>query len=66
MVGGDGRRRVRAFEETGDSFDPEDGPKPEEAHLLGRQLRDPLEAYVAFRGRAPEIGGLLKKRGLDG
>ena len=25
---------------------------------------DPMEAYVAFRGRAPEIGPLLRRRGL--
>jgi peptidyl-dipeptidase Dcp len=27
-------------------------------------LRDPREAYTAFRGRMPSIEPLLKKRGL--
>jgi len=28
-------------------------------------LRDPAEAYIAFRGRLPAVDALLKKRGLD-
>ena len=29
-------------------------------------LRDEAEAYKAFRGRMPDVEGLLKKRGLAG
>jgi peptidyl-dipeptidase Dcp len=28
-------------------------------------LRDPGEAYKAFRGRLPTVEALLKKRGID-
>ncbi|MGU9980043.1 M3 family metallopeptidase [Phreatobacter sp. HK31-P] len=53
-----------AFEETGDPFDPK------LAERLGRYIyaagnsRDPMEAYVAFRGREPDPQALLVKRGL--
>ncbi len=53
-----------AFEETGDPFDPK------LAERLGRYVyaagnsRDPMEAYVAFRGREPDPEALLVKRGL--
>lgn len=53
-----------AFTETGNIFDKKTATKLK-AHIYsagGRQ--DALEAYVAFRGRAPEIDGLLRKRGL--
>jgi len=53
-----------AFEEAGDPFDPK------LAERLGRYVyaagnsRDPMEAYVAFRGREPDPQALLVKRGL--
>ena len=53
-----------AFEETGDVFDPETAGKLKEFIYSAGNRRDPHEAYVAFRGRAPKIEGLLKKRGL--
>ncbi len=35
-------------------------------HILERGgTRDPMEMYVNFRGREPEIGPLLRQRGLD-
>jgi peptidyl-dipeptidase Dcp len=55
-----------AFEETGDAFHPETAKRLKTYIYSGGNQRDPLEAYVAFRGRAPEIAGMLKKRGLDG
>jgi peptidyl-dipeptidase Dcp len=53
-----------AFEETGDVFNPA------LAHRLAAEIyaaggrKDPEDAYVAFRGRKPEITALLRKRGF--
>jgi peptidyl-dipeptidase Dcp len=55
-----------AFQETGDAFYAATAKKLHKYIYSGGNQRDPLEAYVAFRGRPPEIAGLLKKRGLDG
>jgi peptidyl-dipeptidase Dcp len=55
-----------AFEETGNAFDAATAKKLHKFIYSGGNQRDPLEAYVAFRGRPPEISGLLKKRGLAG
>jgi peptidyl-dipeptidase Dcp len=55
-----------AFEETGNAFDATTAKRLHKYIYSGGNGRDPLEAYVAFRGRAPEIAGLLKKRGLAG
>jgi peptidyl-dipeptidase Dcp len=55
-----------AFQETGNPFDGATAKKLHKYIYSGGNQRDPLEAYVAFRGRPPEIAGLLKKRGLDG
>ncbi len=55
-----------AFEEAGDAFHPATAKRLKKYIYSGGNARDPLEAYVAFRGRAPEIAGMLKKRGLDG
>ena len=54
----------QAFEETGNAFDKATAKKLHKYIYSGGNQRDPLEAYVAFRGRPPEIKGLLKKRGL--
>ena len=53
-----------AFEETGDVFDPATAAKLKEFIYSAGNLRDPHEAYVAFRGRPPSVEGLLKKRGF--
>ena len=53
-----------AFEETGDVFDCATARKLKKHIYAAGNTRDPLEAYVAFRGRPPEVKGLLKKRGL--
>lgn len=54
-----------AFEESGDVFDKETAHKLKTFVYQAGNSRDPEEAYVAFRGRAPNIDALLKKRGLD-
>ncbi|KAB2944205.1 MAG: M3 family metallopeptidase [Hyphomicrobium sp.] len=55
-----------AFEEAGDAFHAATAKKLHKHIYSVGNARDPLEAYVAFRGRPPEIKGLLKKRGLAG
>ncbi len=53
-----------AFEEAGNVFDPKVARKLKEFIYSAGNLRDPHNAYVAFRGRPPAVEGLLKKRGL--
>jgi peptidyl-dipeptidase Dcp len=53
-----------AFEETGDVFDAETAKRLREFIYGAGNLRDPAEAYKAFRGRLPAVDALLKKRGL--
>jgi peptidyl-dipeptidase Dcp len=53
-----------AFEETGDIFDPALAAKLLEFVFSAGNLRDPETAYEKFRGRAPEPGALMRKRGL--
>jgi peptidyl-dipeptidase Dcp len=53
-----------AFVEAGDVFDKKTAARLK-AHIYSAgNKQDALDAYVAFRGRPPEIDGLLKKRGL--
>ena len=53
-----------AFEEAGNIFSQKVAKKLREHIYAAGNLRDPAEAYIAFRGRAPEVEGLLKKRGF--
>jgi peptidyl-dipeptidase Dcp len=54
----------RAFEETGDPFDPATAARLE-AHVLAAGGREePEAAYTAFRGRLPGVEALLEGRGL--
>ena len=55
----------QAFEETGDAFDAETARRLRDYIYSAGNLRDPAEAYQAFRGRLPTVDALLKKRGLD-
>jgi peptidyl-dipeptidase Dcp len=52
-----------AFEEAGDVFEPEIA-KRLRTILSAGDTRDPMELYIAFRGRAPSTGPLLNSRGL--
>lgn len=54
-----------AFKEAGDIFDRATAARLKEHIYTAGNRRDPEEAYVAFRGRGPEIDALLKGRGLD-
>ncbi len=53
-----------AFLETG-LFDEETAQSFRKNILEKGGTRDPMEMYVDFRGREPEIGPLLRQRGLD-
>ena len=53
-----------AFEETGDAFDPATAKRLRDFIYSAGNLRDPGEAYKAFRGKLPSVDALLKKRGL--
>ncbi len=54
-----------AFTEAGNAFDPATAKKLRDFIYSAGNLRDPGEAYVAFRGRLPSVEPLLKKRGLS-
>jgi peptidyl-dipeptidase Dcp len=55
-----------AFKEAGDPFHAATAKKLKKFIYAAGNARDPLKAYVAFRGRPPTIDGMLKKRGLVG
>ena len=53
-----------AFREAGDIFHPETAARLRKYIYGAGNLRDPGEAYTAFRGRLPSIDPLLRQRGL--
>ena len=53
-----------AFEETGDVFHKETARKLHDYIYSAGNLRDPKQAYLAFRGRLPSADALIAKRGL--
>jgi peptidyl-dipeptidase Dcp len=55
-----------AFEEAGSAFDPATAKRLRDYIYGAGNLREPDEAYKAFRGRMPTVDALLKKRGLAG
>ena len=54
----------KAFEETGDVFDPQVAQRLRDHVYAAGGARDPSDAYRAFRGRMPTVDALLEKRGL--
>ncbi|MCX6302477.1 MAG: M3 family metallopeptidase [Bacteroidia bacterium] len=54
----------QAFKETGDIFNKEVAGRFENEILSRGGTRDPLEMYIAFRGKEPGIDALLINRGL--
>lgn len=54
-----------AFEETGDPFDSDTASRLAKHIYTAGGTQDPAEAYKAFRGRAPEVKALMKKRGFE-
>lgn len=53
-----------AFEESGDIFNKELAAKFRHEVLAPGGKRDPMEMYVAFRGREPLVDALLRNRGF--
>jgi peptidyl-dipeptidase Dcp len=53
-----------AFVEAGDAFDPALAARLHRFIYAAGGTQAPMDAYIAFRGRAPEIGALLRHRGL--
>jgi peptidyl-dipeptidase Dcp len=54
----------RAFEETGDPFDPEIAEKLRRHIYAAGGAADPEELYKAFRGRLPTPEAMMEKKGL--
>jgi peptidyl-dipeptidase Dcp len=54
-----------AFTDAGDPFDAETAALLAEKIYSAGGKEDPEDAYKGFRGRLPEVGALLKQRGLD-
>ena len=54
----------QAFKETGNIFNKEVAARFEKEILSKGGTRDPLDMYVAFRGKQPSIDALLINRGL--
>jgi peptidyl-dipeptidase Dcp len=54
----------QAFAESGDIFDRSTAQRLKDYVLSAGNLREPAEAYRAFRGRLPTIDALMEKRGL--
>jgi peptidyl-dipeptidase Dcp len=52
-----------AFEEAGNPFDPAIAARLKTLLSAG-DTRDPMDLYIAFRGRAPNTAALLRNRGL--
>jgi len=53
-----------AFVETGDLFHPETAERLRKYVFSAGNLRPPMAAYVAFRGREPAVEPLLRNRGF--
>lgn len=54
----------RAFEEAGDIFDADTAKRLHDHIYSAGGRQDPADAYIAFRGKMPEVDALLEKRGL--
>ncbi len=54
----------QAFQDAGDPFDPDTAKRLHDYIYSTGGTLDPAEAYIAFRGRMPDIAPLLEKRGL--
>jgi peptidyl-dipeptidase Dcp len=53
-----------AFEEAGDVFDAATAARLRDFVYAAGNLRDPADAYRAFRGRDPDAAALFRKRGF--
>jgi peptidyl-dipeptidase Dcp len=53
-----------SFSESGDVFDPELAARFRSEVLARGDSRDPMESFIAFKGRVPDEQALLRERGL--
>jgi peptidyl-dipeptidase Dcp len=53
-----------AFKETNNIFDSETAKRLRQHVYSAGGTRDPMELYVAFRGREPDVQALLRNRGF--
>jgi peptidyl-dipeptidase Dcp len=53
-----------AFQEKGDLYDPDLAERLRKQVLATGDSRDPLESFIAFRGRGPDEQALLRARNL--
>lgn len=53
-----------AFKEAGDIFDPATAARLREHVYSAGGTREPMDLYVAFRGREPDVQALLRHRGF--
>lgn len=54
----------QAFKETNDIFDPETAERLRKHVYSAGGTREPMDLYVAFRGREPDVQALLRHRGF--
>ncbi|KAF0185370.1 MAG: peptidyl-dipeptidase Dcp [Hyphomonadaceae bacterium] len=54
-----------AFKETGNVYDPGVAARLKQHIFASGGTMDPMEAYIAFRGREPGVESLLEHRGLS-
>ncbi|NDG56899.1 MAG: hypothetical protein EBX55_00245 [Betaproteobacteria bacterium] len=54
-----------AFVEAGDPFDPVLAKRLHDHVYSAGNRQEPMQAYVAFRGREPAVEALLRQRGLQ-
>ncbi|MCH9808990.1 MAG: M3 family metallopeptidase [Alphaproteobacteria bacterium] len=54
----------QAFKDAGDIFDKKTARRLKQHIYSTGNARDPEKSWKAFRGRPPEVAGLLKKRGF--
>ena len=53
-----------AFKETGDIFDKATAARLRQHVYSAGGTRDPMDLYIAFRGREPDVQALLRNRGF--
>lgn len=53
-----------AFVAAGDLFDADLSARLRSEILAQGDMRDPMDCFIAFRGRAPEVDALLRSRGF--
>jgi len=55
-----------AFKETGNVYDVKTAERLKKYIFSSGGTKDPMDLYIAFRGRAPKVDALIEYRGLKG